>query len=63
VASEVRFGEVKALLERHGWTLRRVSGSHHIFKKEGDRMFSVPVHRGKVKPGYVREIKDHVGEK
>lgn len=62
VASEVRFGEVRALLERHGWTLRRISASHHIFKKEGDRMFSVPVHRGKVKPAYVREIKNHVGE-
>jgi len=51
VASEVRFGEVRALLERHGWTLRRVSASHHIFKKKGDRLFSVPVHRGKVNRG------------
>lgn len=57
VPSEVRFAEVKALLERNGWSLDRVSGSHHIFSKPGVSLLSIPVHRGKVKFGYVRRIR------
>jgi predicted RNA binding protein YcfA (HicA-like mRNA interferase family) len=33
------------LLERDGWKLLRVSGSHHIYGKAGqDARISVPVH-------------------
>ena len=33
------------LLERHGWRLRRVKGSHHIYVREGERsIITVPVH-------------------
>jgi predicted RNA binding protein YcfA (HicA-like mRNA interferase family) len=33
------------LLERHGWQLRRINGSHHIFTKSGNpARISVPVH-------------------
>ena len=33
------------LLERHGWELRRISGSHHIFTKSGSvARITVPVH-------------------
>jgi len=36
------------LLETRQWTLKRVSGSHHIFVKEGKReRIVVPVHRNK----------------
>jgi len=36
------------LLESRGWTLKRVSGSHHIFAKEGRReRIVVPVHANK----------------
>jgi predicted RNA binding protein YcfA (HicA-like mRNA interferase family) len=31
-------------LERKGWTLDRVSGSHHVYKRPGDPPVSVPVH-------------------
>jgi predicted RNA binding protein YcfA (HicA-like mRNA interferase family) len=31
-------------LERNGWTLDRVSGSHHIYVKPGSPPVSVPVH-------------------
>jgi predicted RNA binding protein YcfA (HicA-like mRNA interferase family) len=55
--SEERFAEVRRLLERHGWTLDRIKGSHHIFVKEGQRHLTIPVHRGKVKPWYVKEIR------
>jgi predicted RNA binding protein YcfA (HicA-like mRNA interferase family) len=33
------------LLERHGWQLLRVQGSHHVYGKAGQRArISVPVH-------------------
>lgn len=60
--SEVRFAEVRRLLEKHGWILIRIRGSHHVFQKPGAPTFSIPVHHGKVKPFYVREIKRQVGE-
>jgi len=37
--------ELARLLERHGWTLMRVNGSHHIFSKPGSIVrLSVPIH-------------------
>ncbi|MBW4440206.1 MAG: type II toxin-antitoxin system HicA family toxin [Plectolyngbya sp. WJT66-NPBG17] len=33
------------ILERQGWTLKRITGSHHIYSKEGiDAILSIPVH-------------------
>ena len=33
------------VVERHGWELKRVTGSHHIYSKEGvDEILSIPVH-------------------
>ncbi|MCY3554729.1 MAG: type II toxin-antitoxin system HicA family toxin [Gemmatimonadetes bacterium] len=33
------------LLESHGWHLKRISGSHHIYAKDGEvARISVPVH-------------------
>ena len=56
MASEVRFSEVRKLLESKGWAFIRISGSHHIFKKPGvPEALSVPVHGGKVKPVYVKK--------
>jgi predicted RNA binding protein YcfA (HicA-like mRNA interferase family) len=37
---------VKALV-RLGWTLTRVSGSHHVLTMEGRPRIIIPVHRGK----------------
>lgn len=54
--SEVRFAVVRRRLEQHGWTLIRIKGSHHIFKQEGQRLFNIPVHKGRVKPFYLREV-------
>ena len=55
--SEMRFAEVKAMLEQAGYRLVRVCGSHHYFTKAGEQPFSIPVHQGKVKPYYVRQVK------
>jgi predicted RNA binding protein YcfA (HicA-like mRNA interferase family) len=36
---------LKRVLERSGWVLRRVHGSHHIYGKDGSNLrLSVPVH-------------------
>ena len=40
--------ELARLLERHGWTLMRVHGSHHIYAKPGSIIrISVPIHGNK----------------
>jgi|GEM_PF-2840904 len=44
------------MLKQAGYSLARVSGSHHIFMKAGRQPLSIPVYRGKVKPFYVRQI-------
>ncbi len=44
------------VLERHGWELRRINGSHHIFAKAGQiERIVVPVHGNKpLKLGLVK---------
>jgi len=59
--SEIRFALVRKALEHHGWTLDRINGSHHVFVKEGERPISIPVHKGRVKPVYVRKIEKVLG--
>jgi predicted RNA binding protein YcfA (HicA-like mRNA interferase family) len=54
--SETRFSEVRNMLERAGYRLVRISGSHHCFAKTGETLVSIPVHRGKVKSHYVRQV-------
>lgn len=56
VVSEQRFNQVKKMLEKKGYKLTRISSSHHIFTKKGSLPISVPVHGGKVKAFYVKEI-------
>ena len=56
MASEKPFAEVRKMLERVGYELVRVYGSHHYFTKPGAEPLSIPVHRGKVKPYYVRQV-------
>jgi len=34
----------KKLLEANGWSLDRVSGSHHIMTREGKRSVLIPIH-------------------
>ncbi len=37
-----------AVVERHGWTLLRVHGSHHIYGKVGSVVrLSIPIHGNK----------------
>jgi predicted RNA binding protein YcfA (HicA-like mRNA interferase family) len=46
------------ILERRGWTLLRVSGSHHIYGKSGSVVrLSIPIHGNKpLKTGLLRHL-------
>ena len=55
--SEVRFAEFRKILEKNGWTLTRIKGSHHVFVKQGEKQnISLPVHRSKIKHRYTASI-------
>jgi predicted RNA binding protein YcfA (HicA-like mRNA interferase family) len=62
MAQKERFAPLRKLLESNGWTLARINGSHHFFKKAGKTSLSIPVHGGKVKPRYARQIREAVEE-
>jgi predicted RNA binding protein YcfA (HicA-like mRNA interferase family) len=39
------------IVERHGWELKRITGSHHIYAKESvDAILSIPVHSNRDLP-------------
>jgi len=44
------------LLEERGWALRRTSGSHHVYAKEGNpNRISIPIHGNRdLKRGLLR---------
>ena len=50
--------EFAKVLERHGWSLLRVQGSHHIYGKAGSEVrLSVPVHSNQaLKTGLLRHL-------
>jgi len=50
--------EFARVLERHGWKLLRVHGSHHIYAKEGGIVrLSVPIHGNQaIKTGLLRHL-------
>ncbi len=50
--------EFARLIERRGWSLLRVSGSHHIYGKSGSVVrLSVPIHGNKpLKTGLLRHL-------
>lgn len=46
------------IVERREWVLRRITGSHHIYDKDGvEQILSIPVHRNQVlKIGTLRAL-------
>jgi len=50
--------EFARILERHGWSLLRVQGSHHIYGKAGnDARLSVPIHGNQaIKTGLLQHL-------
>ncbi len=53
--NNVNFGDIRQLLELKGFTLNRITGSHHIFQKN-ETIFVVPVHKNRVKIVYVKRV-------
>ncbi|MBN3893384.1 MAG: type II toxin-antitoxin system HicA family toxin [Nostoc sp. JL31] len=51
------------ILERQGWELKRITGSHHIYIKEGvDVILCVPVHSNRDLPiGTLKSIMKDAG--
>jgi predicted RNA binding protein YcfA (HicA-like mRNA interferase family) len=50
--------EFAKLLEREGWKLLRVQGSHHIYGREGSNVrLSIPIHGNQtLKTGLLRHM-------
>jgi predicted RNA binding protein YcfA (HicA-like mRNA interferase family) len=53
--------ELARIVERHGWTLLRVTGSHHIYGKHGSVVrLSIPIHGNRpLKQGLLRSLMKH----
>ena len=53
------------VLEKNGWTLLRIKGSHHIYGKSGiDVRLSVPIHGDKpLKKGLLKHLLNIAGLK
>lgn len=53
------------VLERHGWTLMRTHGSHHVYGKSGSMVrISVPIHGNKpLKTGLAKHLLKMAGLK
>jgi predicted RNA binding protein YcfA (HicA-like mRNA interferase family) len=53
--NNVTFSDIRKLLELEGFDLDRITGSHHIFKKE-EIVLVIPVHNNRVKSVYVKRV-------
>lgn len=60
MASDYRFVDIRKLLERHGWELIRIKGSHHIFGGEKRRSIPIPVHKQRVKEVYFKQVQQAI---
>ncbi|WP_414529766.1 type II toxin-antitoxin system HicA family toxin [Nodularia chucula] len=55
--------ELCKIVERHGWELKRITGSHHIYAKTGvEVILSIPVHSNRDLPkGTLKSILKDAG--
>ncbi len=55
--------ELANLVERHGWALLRVNGSHHVYGKRGSVVrLSIPIHGNQpLKKGLFRHLVKQAG--
>jgi predicted RNA binding protein YcfA (HicA-like mRNA interferase family) len=59
--NNARFNDICKLLELEGFSLDRITGSHHIFKRN-DIILVIPVHNKKVKSVYIRRVLEIIGD-
>ena len=57
--ANVRFQELRSLVEAAGWKLDRVSGSHYVLAR-GGRLISLPNHPGALNPYLVDRVLDEL---
>jgi predicted RNA binding protein YcfA (HicA-like mRNA interferase family) len=56
-SQNIAFGDMVSLVEAFGFSLDRITGSHHIFGREGIlEGINLQPHRGKAKPYQVRQF-------
>ena len=56
-SKNIRFAEMRALVEAFGFRLARVSGSHHIFEHPGiPELVNIQNAKGKAKPYQIRQF-------
>ncbi len=53
--NNVTFAQIRKLLENSGFALDRITGSHHVFRRN-DIVFAIPVHNNRVKTVYVKRV-------
>ncbi len=55
--------ELASLVERHGWALLRINGSHHVYGKPGSVVrLSIPIHGNRpLKQGLLRHLLKQAG--
>ena len=58
----MRGKELISLLQKNGWTLIRIKGSHHIMKK-GNQIEVIPVHDKELPKGLLERIIRRTGIK
>lgn len=58
--ANVRFRQLRSLVEAAGWELDRVSGSHYIFVKPGRMPLSILQHPGALNPWLVDRVLDEL---
>jgi predicted RNA binding protein YcfA (HicA-like mRNA interferase family) len=58
--ANVRFRELRSLVEAAGWELDRVGGSHYFFVKPGRMPLSIPNHPEALNPYLVDGVLDEL---
>lgn len=56
--ADVRFNDLEKILTHAGYEAVRRKGSHVHFRKPDAPSFTIPVHNGKVKIVYVKDLLD-----
>ncbi len=57
----VTFADARKLLLQEGFSLERITGSHHVFKRN-EITFAIPVHKNRVKSVYVKRVVELIEE-
>ena len=61
IPNDVRFEELRNILESYGYTMHNNGGSHYIFKKAGEYPITIPKHNP-IKKVYVKMVRKVIEE-